>query len=115
MIRKYKPSAIVVIAFMPIHGTAMAKVTPPKPYDIAKVLIIARLMFPKKPLVLGCMRPKGSHRIETDALAIKAGVDAIAFPSEEAIKFAENQGYSISFSSFCCAQIYSDMLTGSKG
>ena len=115
IIRKYKPSAIVVIAFMPIHGTAMAKVTPPKPYDIAKVLIIARLMFPKKPLVLGCMRPKGSHRVETDVLAIKAGVDAIAFPSEEAIKFAENQGYSISFSSFCCAQIYSDMLTGSKG
>ena len=115
IIRKYKPSAIVVIAFMPIHGTAMAKVTPPKPCDIAKVLIIARLMFPKKPLVLGCMRPKGSHRIETDVLAIKAGVDAIAFPSEEAIKFAENQGYSISFSSFCCAQIYSDMLTGSKG
>ncbi len=114
MISKYKPSAIVVIAFMPIHGTAMAKVKPPKPYAIAKVLTIARLMFPEKPLVLGCMRPKGSHRIETDILAIKTGVDAIAFPSEEAIKFAEKQGYNVSFSSFCCAQVYSDILTSSE-
>jgi uncharacterized radical SAM superfamily protein len=110
MISKYKPSALVVIAFMPIHGTEMANVAPPKPIDIARVLATARLMFPKVPLVLGCMRPKGKHRIETDILAIKAGVDAIAFPTEEAIKFAEKEGCDKSFSSFCCAQIYADAL-----
>jgi len=109
MISQYKPSALVIIAFMPIHETEMAKVEPPKPADIAKVITAARLMFPQTPLVLGCMRPKGRHRVETDILAIKAGVDAIAFPAEEAIKFAENQGYDISFSSFCCSQIYSDI------
>ncbi|MEM3577278.1 MAG: radical SAM protein [Candidatus Bathyarchaeia archaeon] len=108
MISKYKPSALVVIAFMPIHGTEMANVEPPKPIDIARVLATARLMFPKIPLVLGCMRPKGKHRTETDILALKAGVDAIAFPAEEAIKFAEKRGYRISFSSFCCAQVYVD-------
>ena len=110
IVSKYNPSAVVVIAFMPIHGTAMAKIKPSKPSDIARVLTIAKFMLPKTPLVLGCMRPKGAHRIETDILAIKAGVDAIAFPSEEAIKFAENQGYRTSFSSFCCAQIYVDTL-----
>jgi hypothetical protein len=110
IISKYNPSALVVIAFMPIHGTTMAKIEPSKPSDIARVLTIARLMFPKTPLVLGCMRPKGSHRIETDVLAVKTGVNAIAFPAEEAIKFAENQGYKTSFSSFCCAQIYVDVL-----
>jgi hypothetical protein len=109
MISQYKPSALVIIAFMPIHETEMAKVEPPKPVDIAEVITAARLMFPQTPLVLGCMRPKGRHRVETDILAIKAGVDAIAFPAEEAIKFAENQGYGISFSSFCCSQIYSDI------
>jgi uncharacterized radical SAM superfamily protein len=110
MISKYKPSALVVIAFMPIRGTEMANVKPPKPIDIARVLAMARLMFPNLPLVLGCMRPKGKHRIETDILAIKAGVDAIAFPTEEAIKFAEKEGYSKVFSSFCCAQVYVDAL-----
>jgi uncharacterized radical SAM superfamily protein len=109
MISQYEPSALVVIAFMPIHGTEMANVEPPKPVDIAKVITAARLMFPQTPLVLGCMRPKGKHRIETDTYAIKAKVNAIAFPAEEAIKFAKAQGYSISFSSFCCSQIYTDL------
>jgi uncharacterized radical SAM superfamily protein len=109
MILKYKPSALVIIAFMPIRGTAMEYVKPSEPLEIAKVLATARVMFPKTPIALGCMRPKGRHRAETDTLAIKAGVDAIAFPSEEAIKYAEAQGYRISFSSYCCSQIYADI------
>ena len=108
MIRQVKPSAIVIIAFMPIHGTAMAKVKPPQPVDIAKVSALARLMFPNAPLVLGCMRPKGALRSETDVLALKAGVDAVAFPSEEAVKYARSRGYGTSFSSYCCAQMYMD-------
>ena len=106
MIARYKPSALVVIAFMPIRGTAMAEVKPPQPTDIAKVAATARLMFPETPLALGCMRPKGKHCAETDILALKAGVNAIAFPSEEAIKYAENERYELSFSPYCCSQIY---------
>jgi uncharacterized radical SAM superfamily protein len=111
MIRNYKPSALVTIAFMPIHGTEMETVEPPRPISIAKVIAVARSMFPKTPLVLGCMRPKGRHRIETDTMAIKAGVDAIAFPAEEAVRFAENQGMLLSFSSMCCSQIYADLAS----
>lgn len=108
MIMPTNPSAIVIIAFMPIRGTALELVQPPKPVDIAKVAATARLMFPQTPLVLGCMRPKGKLRVETDILALKAGVDAIAFPSEEAIRYAQKQNCKISFSSYCCAQIYVD-------
>lgn len=110
MIREYKPSALVVIAFMPIHGTEMEKIEPPKPLAIAKVIAAARLMFPNTPLVLGCMRPKGKHRVETDTMAIKAGIDAIAFPTDEAVRLAENQGMNLSFSSLCCSQIYADSI-----
>ncbi|MEM3700756.1 MAG: radical SAM protein [Candidatus Bathyarchaeia archaeon] len=108
MIAKYKPSAIVIIAFMPIRGTEMEKIEPPKPIDIAKVITVARIIFPQAPIVLGCMRPKGKHRIETDILAIKAGVNAVAFPTEEAIKFAKSRGSKIFFSPFCCSKIYID-------
>lgn len=106
MISKSEPSALVIIALMPIHGTQMQDVQPPRPLDIAKVIVAARLLLPETPLALGCMRPKGKHRNETDVLAIKAGVDAIAFPTEEAIEFAKKQGYEASFSSLCCSQIY---------
>jgi len=109
MIRSHKPSAIVVISFMPIPGTAMAKITPPKPQDIARTVAAARTIFPNIPLVLGCMRPKGKHRAETDVLGLKAGVDGIAFPSETSLRYAENHGFEVRFSSFCCAQIYKDL------
>jgi uncharacterized radical SAM superfamily protein len=109
MIRNYKPRALVTIAFMPIRGTEMETVEPASPSSVAKVIAVARSMFPTTPLVLGCMRPKGRHRIETDTMAIKAGVDAIAFPAEEAVRFAENQGMELSFSSLCCSQIYADL------
>jgi uncharacterized radical SAM superfamily protein len=62
MISKYKPAALVVIAFMPIRNTQMEKVAPPEPIEIARVIAAARVMLPQTPLVLGCMRPKGRHR-----------------------------------------------------
>lgn len=111
MISKYQPSALVIIAFMPIRGTEMEKVGPPKPTEIAKVIASARLMFPQTPIALGCMRPKGKHRIETDILALKAGVNAIAFPTEEAIAFARKRRDEINFSSLCCSQIFTEIKT----
>lgn len=112
MIADYNPSAVIIIAFMPVHGTAMEKVLPPSPSVIGKVLVVARLMMPSTPLVLGCMRPKGVHRAKTDVMAVKAGVNAIAFPAEEAVKLAKSLGYDVSFSSFCCSQIFEDLKTG---
>jgi uncharacterized radical SAM superfamily protein len=111
MISKTKPSAVVIIAFMPLHGTAMAHIDPPKPHDIVRVIASARVMFPKIPIVLGCMRPKGKLRITTDVLALKSGVDAIAFPSQQAINFAKTQHWSIVISPYCCAKIFTDSIS----
>ncbi len=108
MISRYSPSAVITIAFMPIRGTPMEEVIPPEPEDIVRVLATARLLMPETPLVLGCMRPKGEHRKRTDMLAVAAGVDAIAFPAEEAIKLAESMNLELSFSSLCCSQIFMD-------
>jgi len=112
MISKYAPSAVIIIALMPIHSTPMEGVSPPLPEDIAKVLVAARLMMPETPLVLGCMRPKGEHRIKTEVLAIKSGVHAIAFPTNEAVQLAEAMGLEIAFSSLCCSQIFEDIKSG---
>ncbi len=114
MISKYEPSAVIVIALMPIHRTPMENVSPPTSTEIARVLAMARLMLPRTPLVLGCMRPKGKGKGEIDVLAIKAGVNAIAFPAEEAIKLAESLGMEISFSSLCCSQVYEDIRRNSS-
>jgi len=109
MISKYSPSAVITIAFMPIRGTPMENVSPPEPEDIAKILASAKLLMPETPLVLGCMRPKGEHRKRTDMLAVRAGVNAVAFPVEEAIQLAESLKLEISFSPLCCSQIFEDI------
>jgi hypothetical protein len=113
IIAEYTPAAVIVIAFMPIRGTVMENVPPPAPTTIGKVLAVARFMMPSTPLVLGCMRPQGTHRMKTDVLAIQAGVNAIAFPAEEAVRLAQSSGYEVSFSSYCCSQIFRDLSTGS--
>jgi len=112
MIPKYSPSAVIIIAFMPIRGTPMEKVDPPAPEDVARVLVTARLMMPQTPIALGCMRPRGEHRTRTDTLAVRAGVNAIAFPAEETVQLAESMGLEITFSSLCCSQIFEDIKLG---
>ena len=109
IIAKYSPSAVIIIALMPVKGTVIQDVAPPTPEDIAKVLVIARLMLPETPQVLGCMRPKGKHRAKTDKFAVKTGVNAIAFPDEQAIQLAESMEIVTMFSSFCCSQIFEDI------
>ncbi|UCD95863.1 MAG: radical SAM protein [Candidatus Bathyarchaeota archaeon] len=108
MISQNEPSAVIVIAFMPIHRTTMEHVAPPSPSTIAKILVATRVMMPNTPIALGCMRPKGTHRVKTDMLAVKSGVNAIAFPATEAIRYTESLDYQISFSNYCCSQIFSD-------
>jgi lipoyl synthase len=109
MISKFNPSAIVIIAFLPVPGTSMARTNPPQAIDIARTIATARAMFPKTPLVLGCMRPKGKTRKETELLSLKAGVNAIAYPLDSTIEYAKNHEYVIKFSPLCCANIYNDL------
>lgn len=112
IISKYKPDSLVVIALIPIKGTPLGSCEPPIPEDIARVTATARVMLPKVPIALGCMRPTGKHRVKTDKLAIEAGVNAIAFPEKEAVDLAKSIGLETEFSRRCCSQIYEDIISG---
>jgi uncharacterized radical SAM superfamily protein len=109
IISRYDPSALILIVFFPIKDTKMEPIKPPSPESVIETLVQARLMMPHVPIALGCARPKGKHRLITDLLAVEAGINAIAFPSPEAIRRAKNLGLSIRFSQVCCSQIYRDI------
>jgi len=109
MISRHDPSALIIIVFFPIKGTVMEEVRPPHPLSVARLMAQARLMMPNTPISLGCARPKRKYRAEIDRLAIKAGVNAIAFPDDAAIIEARREGLEIRFSPFCCSQIYRDI------
>lgn len=105
MIADHNPNSVVVVAFMPLDHTPMQDVIPSSPMDIARVILATRLAIPNKPLILGCARPLGVHRRKTDRLAIDAGVNGIAYPSDEGYEYAIEKGLTISFANQCCSLI----------
>lgn len=110
IIAEHNPSALIIIVFFPIKGTKMETLKPPPLESVMDILLRARFMMPDIPIALGCARPKGNYRAAIDVLAVEAGVNAIAFPSIEAIERARNLGLEIIFSEVCCSQVYKDCM-----
>ncbi len=105
MISKYNPESVIVVAFKPLDNTPMESTTPPSPTDISRVILAARLQMPDVPLILGCARPHGEHRRVTDVLALRCGVNGIAYPTEEAYEAAREMGLKVVMSNKCCSLI----------
>lgn len=105
IISTYKVKALVLVGLLPQAGTKMAKVTPPPPDEIGEVFKQARHIFPKTPVLLGCQRPLGEHKLKTDILALKAGLNGIAYPSEGIVSLAKKMGLVPQLSQMCCSII----------
>jgi uncharacterized radical SAM superfamily protein len=105
IIARGRPSAVVVVVLDPLTGTPMAGLDPPGVLDVASILARARLRFPDVPVMLGCARPGGSHRSETDRYALEAGLNGIAFPAEGTVALARRMGYTPRFSRECCSLV----------
>ncbi|MBN2231112.1 MAG: radical SAM protein [Candidatus Thorarchaeota archaeon] len=100
------PSALVIIALSPIRKTPMEDVLPPPPEDIGRIMTAARFGFRNIPVLLGCARPLGQHKISTDAYAIQSGMNGIALISQEGVNLAKEFGLSPIFKDICCSLAY---------
>lgn len=105
MISEFPVKAVVMVGFRPLPGTQMAGVSPLSPDEMGKLFILARKMFPRTPLLLGCERPLGEHREETDRLALEAGLDGIAFPCDSAVEWAREHNADLLMKRTCCSMI----------
>jgi uncharacterized radical SAM superfamily protein len=103
MISQNNPDALVVIVLSPIRKTSMENVIPPSPETVGRIMTIARLGFEKTPLLLGCARPIGDHKIESDRYAIQSGINGVAYISQEGIDFAYQMGLNPVFRDVCCS------------
>jgi uncharacterized radical SAM superfamily protein len=98
------PSLIVLIALIP-PKKSKTKFKTPKPIDIAKIITIVRILFPHTEISLGCMRPRGSIKVDIEKYAIKGGINRIEIPSIKTLKWLkkENPNIKLKFYSACCA------------
>lgn len=93
----------VVVVIMPKSGTPMADIDPPAPEAVARFLALARMRLPHLKASLGCARPRGRYRQELDLLAVRAGINALALPSDNAIAEAESRGLEVRYRETCCS------------
>ena len=101
IISGYHVQQVVVVSLMNIRGTRMQKARCPAAEDMADIIAEARFAMPKVPVSLGCARRRGDSRLEI--LALEAGVNRLALPSDEAMEKAESLGLNIRFQPTCCS------------
>jgi len=101
MISRFPVNQVVIVSLMNLTGTKMAKAPPPDGREVAHIILKARTLMPETCISLGCARQRGNTLMEI--LAIDAGVNRMALPSEEAVKRAKHHGLEIRYQKTCCS------------
>ncbi|RDE17886.1 MAG: hypothetical protein C4K49_00400 [Candidatus Thorarchaeota archaeon] len=110
LISRRPTAAVVIIILSPIKKTAMEGVEPPTPDVVGRFMTIARLGLERTPLLLGCARPIGKHKIESDRFAVKSGMNGIAYISQEGVDLARSMGLRPVFRDACCSLAPHDLI-----
>ena len=101
IISQFDVEQVVIVSLMGIPNTPIWGSRPPEPSAVAEIIAEARFKMPETELALGCARQRGNARLEM--LAIDAGVNRIALPSDEAIERAKAYGMEIRYQRTCCS------------
>jgi uncharacterized radical SAM superfamily protein len=102
IISRYPVTALVLVVIMPFYSKPGTFVTP-STTDVGNIFYEARERLPAKQILLGCARPPGMHKRVTDAYAIMAGLDGIAFPADGAVSVAHTIGRPFEQAHSCCS------------
>jgi uncharacterized radical SAM superfamily protein len=102
MIARHARRFLVLVILMPLTGTPMVSVTPPPVGHITSFFALARRTMPTTPIMLGCARPMGHVKMQTDRAAVDAGLNGIAYPAEGIVAHAKLRGLTPKFVDACC-------------
>lgn len=103
LVASLEPRRLVFVVLMPLKGTPMQEAEPPAPEKAALFMARARHVLPKARHHLGCARPRGRHRQQLDALAVRLGINALAIPSDAALAVANDLEMEIIHRDTCCS------------
>jgi len=110
LLEQFNVKKLVIVSLMRLSGTPAAQFNSIEPQQVAAVITTARTRLPQARLSLGCARQRGSSELEI--MAIKAGVNSMALPSDEAISLAESFNLHIRYQKTCCS-VSADFSTDS--
>jgi len=101
LVVRFRLSQLIVLSFMGLPDTPLRSADPPAPEQVAELIARARLRSPDLVISLGCARPRTGGRL--DVLAVDAGVNRLALPSEEALARAKHYSLTMSWQRSCCS------------
>ncbi len=102
IVSRYDVNALVLVVIMPFYAKPGTFVTP-ETADVGRIFGEARERLADQQVLLGCARPPGMHKRVTDAYAIMAGLDGIAFPADGAVTVAHTIGRQFTQAHSCCS------------
>ena len=102
IVARHRIQSLVLVVVMPFYGRPGMFATPDTA-EIGRIFLEARTRISHAQVLLGCARPAGMHKRVTDAYAVMAGLDGIAFPAEGAVAVANAIGRPFSQAHACCS------------
>jgi len=102
IVSRYDIQALVLVVIMPFYAKP-GTFTVPTTTDVGRIFLEARTRLPNKQVLLGCARPPGMHKRITDAYAVMAGIDGIAFPADGALAACQTIGRKHHQEHACCS------------
>ncbi|MEM8688930.1 MAG: radical SAM protein [Pseudomonadota bacterium] len=94
--------SLVLVVIMPFYAKSGTFITPDT-RDVGEIFLEARTRVADRQVLLGCARPPGMHKRVTDAYAVMAGLDGIAFPADGTVAVAETVGRAYHQEHACCS------------
>jgi len=102
IVARHRVHSLVLVVIMPFYAKPGTFATPDSA-DIGRIFLQARERIADRQVLLGCARPPGMHRRVTDAYAVMAGLDGIAFPADGALGVAQAIGRPVAQEHACCS------------
>jgi uncharacterized radical SAM superfamily protein len=96
---------IVLVIIKPLLPTAKSQMKIPRPEEVSKISAIARILNPKTPIRMGCIRPAHPWKVEMEKGLIDSGANTIAYPLQGTVDYAKAIGLETKFVEMCCSII----------
>jgi uncharacterized radical SAM superfamily protein len=102
IVSRHRIHSLVLVVIMPFYARPGTFATPATS-EVGRIFLEARQRIADRQVLLGCARPPGMHRRVTDAYAVMAGLDGIAFPADGALAVAHASGRPAAQEHACCS------------
>ena len=102
IVSRHAVNALVLVVVMPFYARPGLYAVPDTS-DVGRIFLEARNRLADRQVLLGCARPPGLHKRATDAYAVMAGLDGIAFPADGAVAVASAIGRPFHQEHACCS------------